>query len=290
MRAVFLRPPASGARGSSMFPVELRDFDAILLDMDGTLYRVDQPIPGVSEAIAQLRKLGLRLACLTNNSANTPRELSCRLADMGISVPPSDIHTAAAAMAELILRRFGRARVFNFAGHALPAELAGRADLIGPAEDRCDVVAVGTHFRENAVGFDMEAALAALEYLRRGAHLVVGCADRVFPIQAGGVEFGSGSWAALFAYAAALPTERIHYAGKPEPVFFESLCSRMGLSAQRCLLVGDNLESDIRGGLAMGMKTALVLSGVTRRPEVKQSSFQPDVVADDLLTLVKNLA
>lgn len=270
--------------------MRLCDFDAVLLDMDGTLYRVDQPIPGVSEAMSRLRKLGPRLVCLTNNSANTPQELSCRLAGMGITVPPCDIHTAAAAMAEIILRRFGRARVFNFAGHALPAELSGRAELVGPAKDRCDVVAVGTHFRENAVGFDMDAALAALQYLRRGAHLVVGCADRVFPIQRSGVEFGSGSWGALFAYAAALPADRIHYAGKPECVFFETLCAKLNVPPQRCLLVGDNLESDIRGGLAMGMKTALVLTGVTHRHEANESDPRPDVVAADLLTFVTNLA
>jgi len=272
--------------------MRIADFDAVLLDMDGTLYRVAHAIPGAADAMARLASAGVLVACLTNNSANPPPPRAARLATMGISVPPQRIHTAAAAKADLIVRRWGRARVFNFAGEALPAELAGRAALV-TGDSPCDVVAVGTHFRENAVGFNMDAALTALACLRRGASLVVGCADRVFPIPnalpGAGVEVGSGSWGALFAYAAALPPSRIHYAGKPQRVFFESLCDKLAIQPHRCLLVGDNLDSDIRGGLAVGMKTALVLTGITQPHDVDHSSVRPDIVAADLREVVRQL-
>jgi HAD superfamily hydrolase (TIGR01450 family) len=265
------------------------DFDAILFDMDGTLYREHHALPGVAGVLGKLRGAGHRMACITNNSANTSAELSQRLAKMGVEAPPEAIFTACHAMVDAIAARWTGPRVFNFAGRALPVELAGRATLVERVEDGCDAVAVGTHFRENAVPFDFERSLVGLNLLKRGAHLVVGCGDRVFPIQGGGVEFGSGSWGALFTFAADLPAERVTYAGKPEPGFFLSLCGRMKLDPKRCLIVGDNLESDIQGGQSVGMATALVLTGITTAEEARGHRIKPDLVVKDLEDLWSRL-
>lgn len=270
--------------------MRLSDFDAVLFDMDGTLYREHHALPGVADVLARLDQAGHRMACITNNSANTAGELSARLATMGVSVAPGSIFTACHAMVDVILERWRRPRVFNFAGRALPADLGGRATLVERLDEPCDVVAVGTHFRENAVAFDFEQSLVGLNHLKQGAHLVVGCADRVFPIQGGGVEFGSGSWGTLFTYAANLPPSRVTYAGKPEPGFFLSLCRRMSFDPKRCLIVGDNLESDIAGGQSVGMTTALVLTGITTAEEAKSHRVRPDLVVKDLEDLWSRLA
>lgn len=258
------------------------DFDAILFDMDGTLYREHHALPGVAEVLARLRGAGCRMACITNNSANTAPELSARLAKMGVEVAPEMIFTACHAMADTIIERWRTPRVFNFAGSALPYELGQRATLVERLNEPCDVVAVGTHFRENAVAFDFEQSLIGLNHLRKGAQLVVGCADRVFPIQGGDVEFGSGSWGMLFTYAANLPPSRVTYAGKPEPGFFLSLCRRMGFDPKRCLIVGDNLESDIAGGQSVGMTTALILTGITSEEEARAHHVRPDMVVSSM--------
>jgi 4-nitrophenyl phosphatase len=272
------------------------DFDAILFDMDGTLYREHYALPGASAVIGHLREIGKPFACITNNSANTSEELSDRLASMKVDVPPDAIHTACHVMADWV-RAFPVAmaanaaatptgekrkpRVFNFAGHALPRVLGSDAIFVEQMDDACDIVAVATHMRENGIAFDFEQSLVGLNLLRRGAHLLVGCADRVFPIR-GGVEFGSGSLGVLFAFGAAVPPERIHHAGKPEPEFFRSLCRRMNVGSERCLILGDNLESYIQGGRGVGMKTALLLTGVTRRSDLESSEHQPDAVFEDL--------
>ena len=273
--------------------MRISDFDAVLFDMDGTLYRERHALPGVAALFDRIQQAGRAIRCVTNNSANTARELSERLRTMGVSVPPDWIYTACHGMAEVIreLKPGGRkVRVFNFAGGALPIELAGEADFVEAMADACDVVAVGTHMRENAVAFDFERSLVGLNLLRRGAELVVGCRDRVFPIHGGGVEFGSGSWATLFAFGGNVPLERVRFAGKPEPAFFNKLCSRINADPRRCLVVGDNLESDIQGGLAVGMTTALVLTGVTRREDLASSAIQPHAVFDDLVAMREAMA
>lgn len=271
-------------------PIRVSDFAAVLFDMDGTLYHERQALPGAAATVAALRQAGRAVACVTNNSAHTASELSHRLADMGIAIEPSAIHTAARAMAELILAHplidRARPRVFNFAGRALPIELDGRADMVETAAGPCDVVAVGTHMRENNVGFDMDRAIAALAHLRRGAAMVVGCNDRVFPIVGGAVEFGSGAWARLFAYAADLPESRIRFAGKPRPEFFTSLCRRLGVAPDQCLLVGDNLEADIAGAARAGMRTALVLTGVSTIDDIARGGMEPTWTVRDLPELL----
>ncbi|MCX5660725.1 MAG: HAD-IIA family hydrolase, partial [Planctomycetota bacterium] len=264
----------------------LTDFDAILFDMDGTLYREHHALPGAAETIARLQREGKPFGCVTNNSANTSEELAARLAKMDVALPPEAIYTSCHAMADWAMSHFKRPRIFNFAGRALRTMLAGRAEWVEGEQGGCDIVAVGTHFRENAVAFDFEAALAGLNHLCRGGHLLVGSADRVFPVQGGGVEFGSGSWGALYTYGANLPRERAHHVGKPSPEFFTPLLRKLGVEAKRCLIVGDNLESDILGGQQAGMATALVMTGITTPATLAASAIKPDAVFAGLPALM----
>ena len=97
--------------------------------------------------------------------------------------------------------------------------------------------------------------------LRKGAALAAICADRVYPSPRG-LEFGVGAMAAMLAYAVDV---RPIFCGKPEKLFFNELCHRLGVRPDRCVLIGDNLESDIAGAKGVGMKTILTLTGVATR-------------------------
>lgn len=269
-----------------MSAMKFADFDAVLLDMDGTLYLEGHGLPGAAELIAALRAAEVVTQCVTNNGANTSEQLAARLHRMGVDLPVDAIYTAAHAMAAFILDLPEPRRVFNFSGIALPEVLAGQVTFVERVDEPCDVVAVGTHMRENDIPFDFDRSLVGLTHLRNGATLVVGCADRVFPVAGGGVEFGSGSWGQLFAFGGNLPPGRMHHTGKPEPRFFLPLCARLGVDPRRCLMVGDNLESDIAGGQACGMTTALLLTGVTRESDIATSRVQPDYVFAGLPEIV----
>jgi NagD protein len=130
-----------------------------------------------------------------------------------------------------------------------------------------------------------ERQRTAMLLLRKGAALVAICADRVYPSPRG-LEFGVGAFAAMFAYAANV---RPVHCGKPEPLFFNELCRRLGVSPRRCVLIGDNLESDIAGGRSVGMATVLTLGGVSTRDDAQRlpEAMRPDAVIRDLRDLTE---
>jgi HAD superfamily hydrolase (TIGR01450 family) len=256
-------------------------YAAVLLDLDGTLYHEDHVLPGAAALVERLRREGRAFACLTN-STTSPARLRARLAGMGIEMPESRIYTAAAAAADYVLHRYPpRPRVFNLATEGLEEMLDGRCVWVGDAGEACDAVIVGAPANVYATP---ERQRAALYLLRAGATLVGVCADRVYPSPRG-LELGSGALVEMMAYAANV---RPVYTGKPEAVFFEELCAKLGVPPSRCVLVGDNLESDIAGAKRLGMATILTLTGVTRAGDAAgiPERLRPDAVVRDLTELV----
>lgn len=265
---------------------DLRRYDAVLIDLDGTFYR-EEPVgarvlPGAVELVRMLDARQQKYACLTNAGAS-PRQLSKRLTGMGVDIHPDHIWSCAAACAEYVLHRFGtNASVFNMATEGMDELLSGKVRWTEHDQDRCDVVlAAGPVNR----GASPERQWMALQLLRRGAALVGLCADRVYPSHRG-FEFGSGAMTAMLAYAAdTKPT----FCGKPEEVFFRELCTRLGVAPERCILLGDNLDSDIAGARRVGMSSALMLTGITSRAEAARAGHErrPDFVVESMTNLIR---
>ena len=268
-------------------PVDLAPFDAVLLDLDGTVYHEDHALPGAIEFIRHLQATGKPYACLTNSTTG-PRQLSARLARMGVTVDPAHIYTAGAATCDYVLHRYGtddsgaprKPRVFNLSTDGVHEMLDGRVHWVQHENDgACDVVICGAPLNVFATE---DRQRAALVLLRRGADLVGICADRVYPSPRG-IEFGVGPMTAMFAYAA---NKTPVFCGKPEPIFFTELCLRLGVRPERCVLVGDNLESDVAGGKRVGMTVLLVLTGITAREDAACATPPPDGVIADLTDLL----
>jgi HAD superfamily hydrolase (TIGR01458 family) len=260
--------------------IDLDQFDAVLLDLDGTIYHEEHALPGAIELIQRLQREGRKYACLTNSTSSSER-LSARLQRMGVEVDPAHIYTAAAAAADYALETFGNAvppRIFNLSTEGVHDMLDGKVQWVQQASEACDAVICGVPLSVYATE---DRRLIALHLLRKGAALIAICADRVYPSPRG-LEFGVGAFAAMFAYAANITPINC---GKPERLFFHELCRRVGAAPERCVLFGDNLESDIVGAAAVGMKTVLVLTGVSRRSDVerlKPGAPRPDWIIDGL--------
>jgi 4-nitrophenyl phosphatase len=199
---------------------------------------------------------------------------------MGVTVDPSHIYTAAAATCDYVLQRFAPTpRVFNLSTDGVHDMLDGRVHWVGKTTEPCDAVICGVPLNVYATE---DRQRTALVLLRQGAALLGICADRVYPSPRG-IEFGVGATTAMFAYAANVtPT----FCGKPEKIFFTELCRRLGVRPERCVLVGDNLESDIAGAKGVGMATILTLSGITREGDLPRAAHQPDAVIRDLTDLL----
>lgn len=261
--------------------VDLSQPQAILIDLDGTLDHEGHALPGAVELVSRLCRRGQRYACLSNSAAN-PARIAHRLARMGMKVDEPHIYSAAAAVVDHVLERYGpRPRVLNVASEDIDQMLDGRAQWVSGQDEPCDAVIVGPLAAVHATDQRQRLGVALL---RRGAALVATCADRVWPSPRG-VEIGAGAHGAMLGYAANVAPV---YCGKPEASFFIRLCQRLGAEPRQCVLIGDNLESDIAGAKRLGMRAILTLTGVARRRDLAAVAPEvaPDRVVNDLTELL----
>jgi HAD superfamily hydrolase (TIGR01450 family) len=259
--------------------IDLKQFAAVLLDLDGTVYHEEHALPGALDLIQRLKRQGMPFACLTN-STSSPERIAARLGRMGIEVRVEQVYTAAAAAAKYVLEHYAGERlprVFNLSTEGVAEMLAGRVQWIDDEREPCDAVICGVPLNTFATP---QRQRTAMLLLRKGAALVAICADRAYP-SVRGLEFGVGALAAMLSYASGVTPI---YCGKPQPSFFHELCRRLGAAPQRCVLVGDNLESDIAGGKQVQMKTVLALGGVATRQDAARLSpdQRPDWIINNL--------
>lgn len=260
---------------------DLTTFDAVLLDLDGTVFHEDVALPGAIELIAALQARRQAFA-FVSNSGLSPRRLRERLTRMGADVREDQIYTAAAAGCDYVRQHFARGvRVFSVAGDAGHELLDDHVVWVDDDQTPCDVVMSASLANRNATP---ERFQFALRQILSGAIHVALCADRAYPTPRG-FEVGAGAVAAMLSYAA---DHRPIFCGKPQRLFFESLCSRLHVRPERCVVIGDNLESDVIGARQAGMTSILTLTGIATREHLGALStdMTPHHVVADLRELV----
>jgi 4-nitrophenyl phosphatase len=250
----------------------------VCCDLDGVIWRGDEPIAGSTGAVAQLRAAGLRVAFLTNNSSARIEDYVRKLRRVGIDADPADIGSSAQAAVALLARDLPPgARVLACAGPGVVEAATARGYTIvdrGPA----DAVIVGFH-RE----FDFERLTRASDAVRAGARFVATNVDATYPV-AGGLVPGAGSLVAAVATAAGRSPA---VAGKPEAATVALVRERFGATG---VVVGDRPSTDGALAAALAWPFALVLSGVAgpgREEPVPDPP--PAFVADDLAGLAPQL-
>ena len=251
-------------------------YDAILLDLDGVLYRWPEPIAGSPEAVERLRAAGKRIAFVTNNSSRTPEQVAERLGSLGIRAEPDEVVTSALATATLLAER-GTRSAFVIGEEGLRTALAEVGiELVDASDGVVDAV---------VVGFDRTADYTTLKdgavFVERGASLVGSNPDPSFPAPGGELWPGAG---ALLAVIETTSGRRGEVVGKPETPLLRRALDQAG--GGRPLVVGDRLDTDIAGAVGLGWDSALVLTGSTRRDDVDASPWTPTFVVDALADLL----
>jgi 4-nitrophenyl phosphatase len=248
--------------------------------LDGTLYKEDHPLPGAVALLTHLQAIGQRFGCLSN-STQSPQRVVGRLRSMGVEMAADQILTAAEAAAEYCLDNFAPLpRIFNLATEGVAELLEGKVHWVQNENEPCDAVLIGSPV---SLWATLARQRMALRLLCGGARCVGLCADRRYP-SPDGLEIGSGAMTSMMAYAAgAQPV----FVGKPEGRFFLTLCRHLAAPPDECLLVGDNLESDIAGAKRVGMRTILSLTGVAGRGDV--ASAPPDLQPDWIVQTLEEL-
>lgn len=228
-------------------------FAGVLLDLDGTVYRGVETVPGAARFVERLRAAGVPYLFLTNSASRTPERIAETLREFhGIPCAPSDVMTSALATARAL--EPGLVHVVGEEGLRRALREAGFQE-----ESRENGVP-----RYVVVGLDRKIDYRKLDlaarYVRRGALLVATNPDCTVATENGDERIGNG---ALVAAIEAGSRSRAMVVGKPSRIIFEIALDALGLDApEKVLMVGDNLRTDIAGGNGAGLRTALLLTGV----------------------------
>lgn len=242
-----------------------------ICDMDGVIYQGDRLIPGAKAFLRKLIEGNHRFLFLTNNSQQTPLDLKRKLDSLGIQVGVNHFYTSALATAAFLNSQHpqGTAYVIGDAGltHAL-YEVGYSITDRNP-----DYVVLGT-----TRSYDFERIEKAVNLIRAGARFIATNPDLTGPVEEG-VTPACGALATPIQLATG---KRPYFVGKPNPLMMRMALRRLGDHSENTFMVGDNMETDIIAGTETGMRTILVLSGVTSRAEVDLYAFQPTYIYQDV--------
>jgi glycerol-1-phosphatase len=257
----------------------LRQYEQVILDLDGCVYLGDDAVAGSPEAIAALREAELRIAFVTNDPRSATEDYVRRLWGIGIQASVADVVTVGGAVQHLLAERYRGRTVLAIGTTALRRHVADSGLRLVNATDlatRADVVVVGG--TEELVYEDLRVAALAL---RRGAEFLATGRDPTYPMP-DGLWPGTGAIVAALEYA----TERTAaIIGKPEPQLFMTALDRLGDG--RTLVIGDRLDADVAAASKAGLDAALVLSGGTTADEAAAAKEpRPLRIAPNLRELV----
>jgi len=244
----------------------------LIIDMDGVLWRGAQVIPGAPAFIRFLRERGIGFILATNNSTKTVEQYVDKLAGFGMAVAPHEIITSAVATADYLATLAGPGTpVYVIGGQGLRQALAQRGFTLDSHQARFVVVG-------QDLDLTFEKLRRATLLIRAGAGFIGSNPDKTFPSEEGIIPGVGAILAALEAATGVRPL----IVGKPEPIMFQQALKRLGGTQGDTAVLGDRLETDILGGQRAGLKTILVLSGVTPEHELAVSEIKPTWVFRDV--------
>jgi arabinose operon protein AraL len=259
--------------------------DGFVFDLDGTVYLGEAALPGAVDTIAYLRGRGKRLLFVSNKPLQPRAAYAAKLTRLGITAGADEVITSGYVLGYHLARHFPDLSLYVIGEPALRDELRGHGlrivaefndqdpqEVIRPAGVEAVVVAFDRTL-------DYRKLNTAYQALVNGARFFATNADKTCPMPGGGIPDAGATIAAL-EHITGRKVELL--AGKPSPLMMEVALTRLGLPAERCLMVGDRLETDLRMGQQAGMKTAVVLSGASSREEVARLERPPDFTLENV--------
>jgi 4-nitrophenyl phosphatase len=261
----------------------LANIKALILDMDGVLWRDTQALLDMPHFFARIKDLGLPVVFATNNGTRSIAMYVDRLAEFGLIVEPWQVVNSAIAAAAYLSKQFpqgGPVFVVGETGVLQALEEKG----FTPVSDMQDGILAVVAGMDKSATYEKLARATLL--IRAGTPFIGTNPDLTFPIPTGLVP-GAGSFLAFLEAATGVKPIII---GKPEPYLYQFAIERLGTSVEETLAVGDRLETDILGAQRTGCPSVLVLSGVSSAVEARQWQPQPDLILPNLADLLPLLA
>ncbi|MFB6303808.1 MAG: HAD-IIA family hydrolase [Haloferacaceae archaeon] len=246
-----------------------------VLDVDGTVVRGDEPLPGAREGLAALDDAGVSRLFVSNNPTKPPAAYSDRLRTAGFDVEPREVVTSGTTTVAYLRDHHPDDRLFLVGERGLRSQLeaAGLSVTDDPAAADVVVASIDREFTYDRL---REALRAVAD---RDVALVGTDPDAVIPAADTDLP---GSGAIVRAVAAVAERDPDAVLGKPSPTARRIVRERLDLPPESCLVVGDRLDTDVALGERAGMRTALVLTGVTDESDLADADVTPDHVFDTL--------
>lgn len=250
-----------------------------LMDMDGVLVSEEHLVPGADALIAELRENAIPFTVLTNNSIRTARDLRARLLQMGLDIPEDSIWTSALATAQFLdsQRPNGSAYVVGESG--LTTALHDIGYVITDADP--DYVVLG-----ETRTYSFEAITTAIRLVDRGSRFIATNPDATGPSPTGPLP-ATGAVAAMIERATGRAP---YYVGKPNALIMRTALRKMGAHSEETLMIGDRMDTDVICGLEAGLRTILVLSGISSDASVERFPYRPTKVISSVADLLGRTA
>jgi len=242
-----------------------------LIDMDGVLLRGRTLIPGAADFIQKLRTQGIPFLIFTNNSEYTQRDLHVRLAYMGLDVPPEAIFTSALATAQFLHAQRPGGHAYAIGESGLTTALHDIGYIL--TDNEPEYVVLG-----ETTTYSFERITRAIRFISAGARFIATNPDSMGPGE-GGVVPATGAVAALISAATGV---KPYFVGKPNPLMMRTALRTLNAHSEDSAIIGDRMDTDIVAGTESGLRTILVLTGVTQREQIDRFPYRPTWVRESI--------
>ena len=258
---------------------DLRALKGLIIDMDGVLWHGDRPLPGLPEFFASLNQHKINFMLATNNNTQRPEGFVAKAAKFGVEVAPDQVITASVATIHYLQSKYPPGSRIYVVGESALKSLITEAGFV-VADREVDAVVVTL---DRQLTYEMLKQATLL--IRAGAEFIAPNLDPSYPTPEGIVP---GGGTVVSAVATASDRQPV-VIGKPESWMFQICMERMQTQAFETASLGDRLSTDIAGGQRLGLKTILVLSGVTSATDLEASPVRPTWVFRGLEDLTRAL-
>lgn len=252
---------------------------ALIIDMDGVLWRGEQPIGDLPAIFDKIYRKGYKFILASNNATGTVDQYVDKLSAFGVKIKIGQVINSGQATAHFLSQRFP---------HGGPVYLIGEQGLV-KALAECNFYHSVEGSLAVVVSLDRQLTFDKLRQatllIRGGTPFIGTNPDRTLPSPDG---LAPGTGAILAALEAATDVQPT-IIGKPQPEMYRVALERLGTSIEATLVVGDRVETDIAGGQALGCPTALVLSGATDDVQARKWQPSPDFILPDFSSLLKEI-
>lgn len=270
----------------------MQQIRGFVFDLDGTVYLGEAALPGAVGTIADLRAQGCRILFITNKPLQPRTVYAEKLTKLGIPTHPDDIITSGYVLGFHLARHYPDLRYYVIGEQALLDELRGHGlTIVEEFADQNPKEVIEPHGVDAVVvafdrTLDYRKLNTAYQALRQGARFFATNADKTCPMPGGGIPDAGATIAAL-EHISGRKLELL--AGKPSSLIMEVALARLELPPERCIMVGDRLETDMVMGRSAGMHTAVVLTGATSRAHLPRADVAPDFVLENIGELTQAL-